>query len=69
MDGSYFLGELALDGRVREITGILPSILAAKSLGAKEIVIPEGNLEEAALIPDICVYGAKNLSDAVKFLK
>lgn len=50
---TYFLGELALDGKIREITGVLPAILFAKSHGAECVVIPAGNLDEASLVTGI----------------
>lgn len=52
----YFLGELALDGKIREIAGVLPAILFAKSHGASSIIIPKGNLDEASIVPGIQVF-------------
>jgi magnesium chelatase family protein len=42
-----FVGELALDGIIRPVTGVLPMVLAAKDLGIKTIFIPKDNSKEA----------------------
>lgn len=47
------LGELNLDGRVQPIHGILPMLLHARERGIREAIIPSGNAQEAALVPDI----------------
>jgi len=63
-----FLGELALDGRIKRGRGILSSTVLAKSLGFRGIVVPKGNEREAALVMDIDIYGLGNLVDVVRFL-
>src|SRR3989344_6296228 len=63
-----FLGELALDGMLRPIKGILALAKKAKNDGFKEIYVPEENGEEAAIIEGIKAYGVKNLSDLLKHL-
>ncbi len=60
-----FLGELALDGSLRGVRGILNAVLAAKKAGYKEVIVPEDNVKEAACIEDIIIYGAKNLVDVI----
>ncbi|SUA46733.1 magnesium chelatase domain-containing protein [Nocardia africana] len=42
--GTVLLGELALDGRVRRVRGILPAVLAARTAGRKTVVVPESVL-------------------------
>jgi magnesium chelatase family protein len=56
-----FVGELALDGRIRKIQGILPIALFAKASGIQELYVPEENLSEAALVPGLTLYGASDL--------
>ena len=63
-----FLGELALDGALRPVKGVLPIVLEAKRSGFKEIFVPEENAREAALISGISIYGAKTLNDIVNHL-
>lgn len=47
------LGELALDGTIRPVRGIIGSLLAGRKNGHKRFYIPKDNLEQALLIPDI----------------
>ena len=63
-----FLGELALDGRLKPGKGILSSTVLAKEAGFKGIIVPSENEKEAALVPDIDVYGMKNIVQVVKLL-
>ena len=60
-----FVGELSLDGGLRPINGILPIVSGLKELGLSKIVVPKDNAMEAALIPEIEVYPAKNLNEVV----
>ncbi|MFM1650752.1 YifB family Mg chelatase-like AAA ATPase [Brevibacillus sp. B_LB10_24] len=59
------LGELALDGSLRPVPGVLPILLAAKEHGFTDVVLPESNREEALLV-DLDVKSAGNLPDAVR---
>ncbi|MDR1695554.1 MAG: YifB family Mg chelatase-like AAA ATPase [Endomicrobium sp.] len=61
-------GELALDGSVRKVKGVLPIALGLKKNGLENFIVPYSNREEAAVAKDINVYPFKNLSDAVKFI-
>jgi magnesium chelatase family protein len=68
--GNYlFLGELALDGRLKPVKGILSSTVLAKRKGFKGIVIPKKNEKEAALVQDIDIYGLENLVQVVELLR
>ncbi|BDZ46365.1 YifB family Mg chelatase-like AAA ATPase [Naasia aerilata] len=58
------LGELALDGRLRPMRGALPAVLAAARAGARTVLVPSANREEAALVSDIRVVGVASLRDA-----
>jgi len=58
------LGELALDGRLRPINGILPAVLAASRAGFATVMVPTGNADEAALVPGIRVVPVASLRDA-----
>ena len=70
-DFSPFLiaGELALNGAVRPVKGILSIALMAEKLGGKSLLVPEANAREAAIVQGLKVRGIKNLSQAVKFLQ
>lgn len=60
-----FIGELALDGRLRPVRGVLPIVDSAKKLGFEEIYLPEDNADEATLIQGIKVYALKSLKQVV----
>lgn len=59
------VGELALDGKIRPVQGILPIALLAKSKGILEIYVPKENAEEAAMVEGINIIGVSNLYDSV----
>ncbi len=63
-----FVGELALDGEVRAINGILPMAMLAQRLGIKTIVVPAENAIEAKLVQDLEVIGVKSLRHLVNHL-
>lgn len=58
------LGELGLDGSVRSVSGVLPSVLAAAKAGKSAVLVPAANAAEAALAEDIDVYVAPSLAAA-----
>jgi magnesium chelatase family protein len=58
-------GELALDGGLRAVPGVLAMTLAAKRAGFARMLVPDANLAEAALVEGIDVYAVPALSDAV----
>ncbi|MCO1654372.1 YifB family Mg chelatase-like AAA ATPase [Pseudonocardia humida] len=68
LDGTVLLGELALDGRLRPVRGVLPSLLAARRAGMRRAVVPEAALDEASLVSGIEVFGAGALDDVLAFL-
>lgn len=61
-------GELALDGRVRPVKGILPLTLQAKAQGLRAIFVPKENAVEASIVEGIYVYGIETLRDAYDLL-
>lgn len=67
-DGIVMLGELALDGSLRAVTGILPVLISAKNRGFKKFIVPFGNANEASYIEGIEVYALKSLREAFDFL-
>jgi magnesium chelatase family protein len=66
--GRAFLGELALDGRLRPNRGVLAAVLAARSVGAKEAFVPAASAPRASLAPEIRVFGAEDLSAVLRHL-
>jgi magnesium chelatase family protein len=65
---TLFLGELALDGTLRSVRGILPSVRAGQRAGFHTVIVPEENAAEAALIPDIEIIAARSLRDVVNHI-
>lgn len=65
MNNTIILGELALDGSVREVKGIFSMLLNAKELGIKNAVIPFNNMEEANIIEGLNLYPVKTLKEAM----
>lgn len=63
-----FLGELALDGSVRRVNGVLSAAFLAKSAGMEELYVPEENAPEAALVPGVTIYPVRNLLSLSKHL-
>jgi len=63
-----FLGELALDGALRHVTGVLPAAIACQKFGIKTLVVPAIDGPEAALIPDVQVIAPENLHDLLQIL-
>jgi len=59
------IGELALDGRVRPVTGVLPAAIAARDSGHLSMIVPAENAPEAAVVPEVEVYGVETLAEAV----
>lgn len=63
-----FVGELALDGTLRTIRGMLAIARRAKAEGFKELYVPKGNAAEAALVEGVRVYGVESLAQLVAHL-
>ncbi|NMH98913.1 YifB family Mg chelatase-like AAA ATPase [Pseudonocardia acidicola] len=68
LDRTVLLGELALDGRLRPVRGVLPCLLAARATGLERVVVPAATLPEAALVDGLDVFGADTLSDVLAWL-
>ena len=60
-----FVGELALDGTLRAVRGILPLVAEAKKRGKTAVFVPKENEREAALVAGIQIFGARNLREII----
>ncbi len=69
LENSLVVGELALDGRVRHVSGILPLALYAKLRGWKRLFVPADDAMEAALVDGIEVYPVESLRQLVAYLQ
>ncbi|GAB6182833.1 YifB family Mg chelatase-like AAA ATPase [Thermodesulfovibrio hydrogeniphilus] len=63
------VGELSLEGKVREIKGTLCIVSKMKDSEIKKIIIPKNNAYEAGVVDTVEVYPVESLSDAVEFLR
>lgn len=66
LEDALIVGELALDGSVRHVSGILSLALFARDHGLKRLFVPEADAEEAALVEGLIVYPVKNLLQLIK---
>lgn len=65
---TVFLGELALDGRLRAVRGVLPAVMAAVDSGYPRVFVPEVNVPEAELARGAQVVGVRSLRQVVALL-
>ncbi|ONH60310.1 Mg chelatase-like protein [Frankia sp. CcI49] len=63
------IGELALDGRLRPVRGVLPAVLAAVEAGLERIVVPVANAAEASLVPDAVIEPMHDLAGVLALLR
>jgi magnesium chelatase family protein len=63
LSDAIFLGELGLDASIRPIRGIIGKLLAGRKKGFKTYYVPDGNLDQAMLVPGITIYPVKALKD------
>src|SRR5579875_3785899 len=68
LDDCEFLGELALSGQLRAVSGVLPALLRARARG-RRVVVPRANADEAALISEVDVLVADTLADVCGWLR
>ncbi len=63
-----FLGELALNGDLRPVAGVLPSIISARDKGYKKFIIPKDNAREAGYVQGVQTFAAASLKEVVNHL-
>jgi magnesium chelatase family protein len=63
------LGELALDGSIRPIRGVLPALLAAAERGIASAIVPAGNLQEAMGVEGVSSIGFSDLHQLIAYLR
>ncbi len=68
LSGIVFLGELALGGQLRPVSGLLPILISAKGHGYRKFIIPAANAKEAAFLGDAEIYPANTLKEVVQHL-
>jgi magnesium chelatase family protein len=69
LEHAWLAGEVGLDGSIRPVPGILPTVLAAAKAGAQELYIPAGNAAEAAAVADrLSVFAVRSLQELISHL-
>ena len=68
LPGTGLIGELALDGGLRPVPGILALVGAVRATGARSVIVPAGSAAEAASVAGIGVHPAGSLRQAVRHL-
>ncbi len=68
LEGVGFIGELALDGSVRPVTGVLPMARCLRAAGVRRLAVAEENAAEAALVESLEVVGVASLQRCVGHL-
>ena len=63
------MGELALDGILRPIKGVLPIAIEARKQGFKGFVLPKENANEAAIVNDLDIIGVETIKEAIQFFE
>lgn len=66
--GTVIVGEVALDGSVRPVNGILTAALMAARCGHKRLIVPKENADEASVVPNVEVFGARSLREVAEHL-
>lgn len=64
-----FLGELALDGSIRSVRGVLPALMAAFKSGIKTAVVPASNAAEAGLMQGMEIVAMEHLKNVLRWLR
>ncbi|MDO6439520.1 YifB family Mg chelatase-like AAA ATPase [Cyclobacterium sp. 1_MG-2023] len=63
------MGELALDGKLRRIKGVLPIAIEARKRGYKGFILPKENAQEASIVNNLDVIPVETLQEAIHFLE
>jgi len=69
LEDYLIVGELALDGGVRPVKGVLPISIQARAEGKKGVIVPVDNAREAAVVTGLDVIPVRNLREAAAFLE
>ena len=68
LNKSVFIGEVALNGEIRHISGVLPMVILAQKMGMEKIYVPKENIKEASVVEGIECYGVESLGELVLHL-
>jgi len=65
---AFMFGELALDGRLNPVAGVLPLVLFARKQGFDSVILPAANAQEASVVEDMTIFAAESLLQVVQHL-
>ncbi|MBQ2891518.1 MAG: ATP-binding protein [Bacilli bacterium] len=65
---TVFMGELSLDGEIRNVNGVLPMVISAFQSGKRKVFLPKCNEDEASVVEGMDVYGAESLEEILNIL-
>jgi magnesium chelatase family protein len=68
LSGWVLVGELSLDGGLRSVRGALPVAMAARGKKIENLIVPEANAREAAVVTGVNVYPVRSLMEVVQLL-
>ena len=68
LSDSIFIGEVALDGKIREVGGVLAIAITAMKNGVRRVFVPQENAKEAAVIEGIEVYGVPDVLTLIRHM-
>lgn len=69
LEDTLILGELALDGQLRAVKGVLPMAVQARNKGLENMIVPAENGPEAAVVDGINVYSFENIREVMEWLR
>ena len=69
LEGDLFMGELALDGSVRRVQGVLPMAIMAREQGFRRLFVPADNAAEASAVQGLEIYGVSSARELIDFLE
>ena len=69
LPNTAFLGELALNGEIRKISGVLPIAMALQKEGIKRMIVPFENLAECMAVPGMEAVGIQDMREFISYLQ
>jgi len=68
LGSTMLVGELSLDGSLQPVRGTLPIAVKAREMGFERLIVPRQNIREAAVVNNLEVYGAGNITEVISLL-
>lgn len=68
LENTCIIGELSLDGNVRQVNGVLPIVRAARDTGMRNCIVPYGNRSEASFVEGVNIYPVNTLLETIDLL-